>query len=301
MHQSLKARCILDDKLLKRWLCFQVELAKRQNYRDTNTPESGRDDLDATEAVDLAKLKGLKHNAAGKQPAEGRLGDADIIELEPLQHREGGINLGQIAPTDAGGAQPGSEAERGWRQGQRQQARPSAVSVELELLEAIEDGGPKPAVEFGVAVAAETDGFEGEAADGAAVRGEDLGDGGDAVALLPGEVVVDGEVERGGPPDVAPSGGENGCPRGALGAGEAGEDDAAEIDGELADEVEARILAAIPARRRLLRFRLVPLPLLQKPPPSPEALPASASRMRPPPHRPWPSPERKQQKICGDC
>ena len=114
------------------------------------------------------------------QPAEGRLRDADIIELEPLQHREGGINLGQIAAADAGGAQPGSEAERGWRQGQRaqrQQARQIAVAVELELLEAIEDGGPEPAVEFGVAVAAEADGFEGEAADGAAVRGDDLAGG----------------------------------------------------------------------------------------------------------------------------
>ena len=87
--------------------------------------------------------------------------------------------------------------------GRRQRAL-AVAPVELELLEAAEGGGPEPAVEFGVAVAAEADGFEGEAADGAAVRGEDLGDGGDAVALLPGE------VERGGPPGVAPLGGENG-------------------------------------------------------------------------------------------
>ena len=71
--------------------------------------------------------------------------------------------------------------------------------MEVELLEVVEGGGSEPAVQRRGAAHA-----DGEAADGAPVRGEYAGDpaGGNALAA---EV----EAERSGGPDVAPPGGED--------------------------------------------------------------------------------------------
>jgi hypothetical protein len=72
-----------------------------------------------------------------------------------------------------------------------------AVEVDLEFSEAVNGGGPEPAVELGggVGPAAQVD---GEAAAGAPVRVEDAGDVAGGVALDPW--LVDVEVERGGAP-----------------------------------------------------------------------------------------------------
>lgn len=107
---------------------------------------------------------------------EGRLRDSDTTELELLQPREmkcgGNFNLVEITAAESGDAQRGREAEHGRRQ------RPPRIvaQVEIELLEAIEGGGPEPAVELGAEVTAEADAVavtEGEAASGAGVHGED--------------------------------------------------------------------------------------------------------------------------------
>jgi hypothetical protein len=199
-NQSLKARCILNDKLLKHKICFRNPIRNR----DTNTPKSRRDDPDTAEPVELLKLKALEHSTASQQMVDGCLRDGNIPELEVLQPREKkrtcSINLGEITAADAGEAQGRREAER--RRGQR--ARWHDGPIELKLLEAIKRGGSEPAVELGVQVMAEADVVKREAASWAKVCGKDVGDDGDELAFLYGKVEVYGEVERGGAPKVAP-------------------------------------------------------------------------------------------------
>ena len=72
--------------------------------------------------------------------------------------------------------------------------------------------------------------IEGKASGGPRVRGEDTGDCGETSPILDAEVVFDGEVEWGGPPDGAPMPGEGGCPHGRLG-GEEGDDDVKHLVG----------------------------------------------------------------------
>jgi len=117
---------------------------------------------------------------------------------------------------------------------------------ELELLQAVERGGPEPSVEVGVAAAPAAP-TEGEAADGAAVRREDAGDD-VAAGHPPGDVVV-AEVERGGAPEVAPPRGQ-GLRARAVAGGEVGDDGGECGVREAADEVG-------PGLRQLL---LVPAP-----------------------------------------
>ena len=81
------------------------------------------------------------------------------------------------------------------------------------------------------------------------VRGEDLGDRGDAFAGIVADVGVDREVEVGGAPEGAPPLGEDGCPKGRL-DGKEGDDYEQHLVGEAADEVE------VEARRRLFRIWL---------------------------------------------
>ena len=66
---------------------------------------------------------------------------------------------------------------------------------------------------------------------------EDIGDRGDLITDLVGEVVVDGEVEWDGAPEGHPPLGEDGCPKGGL-CGEVGDDDSQHLVGKAADEVE---------------------------------------------------------------
>ena len=78
---------------------------------------------------------------------------------------------------------------------------------------------------------------------------EDIGDRGDLITDLVGEVVIDGEVEWDGALEGHPPLGEDGCPKGGL-CGEVGDDDSQHLAGKGADEVQAR--------RRLFRFWLDP-------------------------------------------
>jgi len=103
---------------------------------------------------------------------------------------------------------------------------------ELELLQAVERGGPEPSVEVRVAAAPAAP-TEGEAADGAAVRREDAGDD-VAAGHPPGDVVV-AEVERGGAPEVAPPRGQ-GLRARAVAGGEEGDGGECGVR-EAADEV----------------------------------------------------------------
>lgn len=77
----------------------------------------------------------------------------------------------------------------------------------------------------------------GEAAGGARVSSEDPGDDADLDLLVGGEAGVV-EVERGGEPEVAPSGGERLGADGVLG-GEEGDDLTEDGVGEAADAVDA--------------------------------------------------------------
>ena len=138
---------------------------------------------------------------------EGRIRDSGTTtELELLQPREtkcgGSFNLVEITAAQSRDAQRGREAEHGGRQ------RPPrlAAQVEIELLEAIEGGGAEPAVELSAEAAVEADAVavtQGEAASGAGVHGEDLGEGDVDVLAHPAvnRFVVDVAEERAGEPD----------------------------------------------------------------------------------------------------
>ena len=68
---------------------------------------------------------------------------------------------------------------------------------------------------------------------------EDVGDHGDLITDLVGEVVIDGEVEWDGALEGHPPLREDGCPKGGL-CGEVGDDDSQHLVGKEAVEVEAR-------------------------------------------------------------
>ena len=110
---------------------------------------------------------------------------------------------------------------------------------------------------------AEVDAVKGEAASRTRVLREYLGDNGDELVLLSGEVVVYSEVEQRGAPKVAPSRREKSCPCSTLGE-EEGDNAAEDLIGEAADEVEGRVVSAtstILACWRILQFGLVTPPL----------------------------------------
>ena len=259
-HQSLEAWCILDHEL------------RLGGDGEADAPERRRVDPDGAEAAAGLETQGLEHGAAGEHAVEGVLRDGDAVEGEPRQPREtwrgGGGDGGEVTAADVGRAERRREAERGRRQRARRpgvrvdaDAVVAAVSGvgEVEVLEVVERGGAEPAVEPGVD-AAEADAAEGEAAGRAAVRLEDPGDDGDALALLPGEAAVGVEVEWRRAPEVAPPRGEHGGPRGVLG-GEEGDDAAEDLVGEDADQVDAPRIS-IASLRSFLAIRFVVSPFL---------------------------------------
>lgn len=107
--------------------------------------------------------------------------------------------------------------------------------LEMDLLDPVEDGGPEPGVEGGVAVVAGGVGDTGEVHEGqpaswAGVGGQDGGDArGDAVPIAPAgtetELAVV-EVERSGAPEGCPAGGNG--PGADAGVGREQGDDGAE-------------------------------------------------------------------------
>jgi hypothetical protein len=112
------------------------------------------------------------------------------------------------------------------------------VEVDLELLEAVEGGGPEPTVEDAIVEAAIVDGEPVRV--GPPVRGEDAGDG----AQRGASCRIGGlDVERsGGAPDGPPAGGED-LRAGVVLGGEEGDDVAEDTVGET-------MLRAPPARSR---------------------------------------------------
>lgn len=162
--------------------------------------------------------------------------------------------FGDMAEAKACNGKGGREAARLRRerrlrrllQGRRQRT----VVEELELLEAVQGGGTEEAVEVWL------DGGpagrrQDEAADGAAVRLADAGHEVDAGCPRAGAEAVAVEVERGGAPEAAPTGGED-LGAGAVDGGEEVDDVAQDAVGEAADAVGGSLAVAI--------FRLPLLP-----------------------------------------
>jgi hypothetical protein len=153
------------------------------------------------------------------------------------------------ASFEAGDGESGAEAEHRWRERQRSTPRAKAVEFEeyIELPEAVDGGGPEPAVEgrggstgvFGDdAVTAEPSVADVEAAAGSRVRGEGAGDGaGGGAPRRLGEVEV--KVEGSGAErQMRRHREERTCVRaGAVPRGEERDDVAEDVVREAADAV----------------------------------------------------------------
>lgn len=235
-NQSLQARGIVYDQL--------AHVAVRDN---AEALESRRVDDHSVEAAAPIQLEHPERGTGGEQGVEGILGDLHFSECEPRQMREcegRGKVLGETAAAEAGDAEGRREAECA-----RRQQKIVAVR-DMDHLEVVEGGRSDPLCQIGdAALAAEV--AEAEAAAGASVLGEDLGD---AFPGTSGEAGVV-EVEWGGAPEGAPPAGEGGGARGVLDR-EAGDDLGENVVGEEADKVRPfcfRLLGW--ANRRILHCR----------------------------------------------
>ena len=97
-----------------------------------------------------------------------------------------------------------AQGGRGAEHGLRQLARLWCSTTERQVFEASHRAGSEPLVEHVADLAIPAEEVDEYAFEGARVRGDDLGDYGEALDFLIGEVVVDGEVEGNGAPEVAP-------------------------------------------------------------------------------------------------
>lgn len=178
----------------------------------------------------------LDPRAIRNHPLEELFADANFTE-----RKVGEAGEGRRAP--AGGRQvAGADVEHAERRGEAESGGRQLVvagdegETEDELLERVELRQAEPGVVDG-GVAVEGEESEGEAAGGAPVSSDDLGDDLDAVVVVVIELEAVVEVERRGALDRVPAAGEDGGADAILSA-EEGDDDAEDAVREAADQIQ---------------------------------------------------------------